>query len=288
MTMELVEGLALQSISAPSSVLGGTSFSIGVTLNGPATPQYGVSIGGSNLITVPYSAIGVPTNTTSGVATATAAAVNSATPVVIQATDARGATRTAKVTILPAITSLSLTPGLVYTGNPVDGTVSIYGVAGSNGATVNLTSDNGAAQVPTSVTVPSGQSKAQFVISTSLLASTTTAHISASYNGSTTTQTLTLSPAVLGSITPLSATVVGGTPAELQIKFKGDVGASIQISLTSSNPAVAAVPASVTIAKGGWTAYVNAKTAAVTTVTPVTITATYGGVSVTSAITVNP
>ena len=60
------------------------------------------------------------------------------------------------------------------------------------------------------------------------------------------------------------------------------------ITLGSSNAAVAAVPASVTVAAGQTTATFSVTTSTVTTATPATITASYGSSSGNSTLTVNP
>lgn len=74
-----------------------------------------------------------------------------------------------------------------------------------------------------------------------------------------------------------TATLTAGAPA-------GDA----VVSLSSSNPAAAAVPASVTVAAGATSATFAVTTTPVGADTPVTITATHNGVSRTTTLTVTP
>jgi hypothetical protein len=62
----------------------------------------------------------------------------------------------------------------------------------------------------------------------------------------------------------------------------------ISVSLASSNPAVAAVPSSVTIPAGASNAIFNIQTVPVSTTTPATITATLGQITKTSTLTITP
>ena len=94
---------------------------------------------------------------------------------------------------LPTVSSLTLNPSSVVGGlGSVTGTVTVSGPAPAGGAVVQLSSSNGAAQVPSSVTVPAGAISATFSVTTSIVLITTSPQISASYNSTTRTATLTL------------------------------------------------------------------------------------------------
>ena len=60
------------------------------------------------------------------------------------------------------------------------------------------------------------------------------------------------------------------------------------VSLSSSNPAVASVPATTTVAPNGFTGTFTVTTSSVTSSTPVTITASYNGDTRTAPLTVTP
>lgn len=94
----------------------------------------------------------------------------------------------------PAVTlsSLTLNPTSVIGGlESSTGTVTLSAPAPAGGATVALASSNGAASVPSSVTIPAGATSATFTVNTSIVIVATSATISATYNN--TTQAATLS-----------------------------------------------------------------------------------------------
>ena len=91
------------------------------------------------------------------------------------------------------LSSLALNPTSVVGGlQSSTGTVTLTAPAPAGGATVALASDNGAARVPSSVTVPAGATSATFTVNTSIVVIATSATISATYNNSTQTATLSV------------------------------------------------------------------------------------------------
>jgi len=88
----------------------------------------------------------------------------------------------------PTVSSLTLTPMSVVGGaqSPI-GVVTLSGPAPPGGALVLLSTDNTVAAVPSSLTVPAGATSATFTVSTSVVPTSTSATISASYNGTTQT-----------------------------------------------------------------------------------------------------
>jgi len=139
-----------------------------------------------------------PANTTS---TLTLAASNAATTGTFTATiagtsgtltDATAITLTVTPPPLPTVSSLVLNPTSVIGGTSSTGTVTLSGPAPAGGAQVALSSNSGAASVPSSVTVPAGAISATFRVNTSIVLISTTATISASYNGTSRTATLAL------------------------------------------------------------------------------------------------
>jgi hypothetical protein len=180
----------------PTSVVGGVQSSTGtVTLSGPA-PSGGaqVALSSSNTAAarVP-SSVTVAPGATSASFTVSTSAVAVSTTVTISATYG-GATRSASLTVTPApptVSSLTLDPSSVVGGlEDSTGTVTLTGPAPAGGAQVSLSSSNGAASVPSSVIVPAGASSATFTVRTSAVFMSTSATISASYNGTTRTATL--------------------------------------------------------------------------------------------------
>jgi hypothetical protein len=190
-TPPIVSSLTLN----PASVTGGVQSSTGtVTLNGPA-PAGGarVALSSSNTAAAQVpSSVTIPVGATSATFTVRSSAVATSTQVTISASYA-GATRTAVFTVTPPIvSSLTLNPASVTGGLQFStGTVTLNGPAPAGGARVLLSSSNtAAAQVPSSVTIPVGATSATFTVTASIVLFSTSADISASYNGTTKTATL--------------------------------------------------------------------------------------------------
>ncbi|HYU22324.1 MAG TPA: hypothetical protein VEM60_04215 [Candidatus Dormibacteraeota bacterium] len=185
---------------SPTSVIGGTQSSTGtVTLSG-AAPAGGatVALSSSNGAARVPSSVTVAAGATSATFTVSTSAVTASTAVTISAAYG-GVTRTASITVAPAppppatVSSLTLNPTSVIGGLQTStGTVTLSAAAPAGGATVALSSSNGAARVPSSVFVPAGATSATFTVSTSIVLLSTSATISASYNGTTRTAGLSV------------------------------------------------------------------------------------------------
>jgi hypothetical protein len=180
----------------PTTVVGGAQSSTGtVTLSGPA-PSAGaqVALASDNGAASVPSSVTVPAGATSAAFPVNTTVVAASTAVTISASYG-GASKSATLTVppspLPTLSSLTLNPTSVIGGAQSTGTVTLSGPAPAGGAQVALASNNGAASVPSSVTVPAGATSATFTVGTSIVVASTSVTISASYNG--TTQTATLS-----------------------------------------------------------------------------------------------
>jgi hypothetical protein len=107
-----------------------------------------------------------------------------------------GTTKTASLTVTPppiTVASLTLNPTSVVGGVQFStGTVTLSRPAPAGGAQVMLSSSNGAASVPSIVTIPAGSASATFTVSTSIVVISTSATISASYNNTIKSATLTV------------------------------------------------------------------------------------------------
>jgi hypothetical protein len=198
-----VASVSLSSLSLnPTSVTSGNSSTGTVTLSGPA-PAGGVQVALSSSNTaaakVP-SSMTVPAGAASATFTVNTGAVTASTTVTISASFA-GVTKTASLTVMPApppppaatLSSLTLDPASVIGGvQSSTGKVTLSAPAPAGGATVKLSSSNGAASVPSSVFVPAGATSATFTVDTSGVFFSTSVSISASYNGTTRTATLSV------------------------------------------------------------------------------------------------
>jgi hypothetical protein len=93
----------------------------------------------------------------------------------------------------PALSSLSLNPTSVVSGNVSTATVTLTSGAGSDGVVVTLSSSNpGVANVPPSVGIEAGQTSVPVGVLTGPVTSSTGVTISAAYNGATVSALLTV------------------------------------------------------------------------------------------------
>ena len=189
---------------------------------------------------------------------------------------------------------LALSPTRVVGGNAVEGDLTLSGPAPAGGARVALASSNRSVTVPASVTVPEGESGVTFAISTSPVSAVTTARITASYGGYTVAATLTVTPpAVVGlyasALSLKPTTLIGGQGGMGTVKLSGPAPAGgATIALSSSDPAVAIVDGSVVVPDGETFAEFPISSVFGSPFTTVTISASYGGATVSAALTVTP
>jgi hypothetical protein len=179
----------------PTSVTGGAQSSTGTVTLSAAAPSGGAQVAlssSSSAASVPAT-VTIPAGAGSASFTVSTQAVAASTAATISASYG-GTTRTASLTVKPppvTVSSLTLNPTSVVGGLQSSiGTVTLSGPAPAGGAQVMLSSSNGAASVPSIVTVPAGSASATFTVSTSIVLISTSATISASYNSTTQSATL--------------------------------------------------------------------------------------------------
>ena len=196
----------------------------------------------------------------------------------------------------PMLSTMDTNPSTVVGGNGSSGTVVLSVGALEGGALISLSSSNPAvARVPAQTTAPANSFTAVFAIATSPVAASTTVTITAAYNGTTRTATLTVTPsapeppsATLQGVSLTPASVAGGSNAQGTVTLSsGAPQPGGVVSLSSNNPG-AGVPASVTVLPGATSATFTTSTTAVSVSTPVTISATYNGTTRTASLTVSP
>lgn len=273
---------------SPTSVRGGVVSTGTVTLSA-AAPAGGrvVTLSSSDpSATVPAS-VTVSSGTTTKTFTVTTNPVATSTSAIITA-NSSGSIKTANLTITPALLSaVNVLPTSVVGSNPSNGTVTLTGNAPTGGTVVTLSSNNAAATVPTSVTVPAGSSTGTFTVTTTSVSASTSATISAVLNGTTKTATLTITPYVSGlSLSPTSVRGGASSTGTVTLAVAAPVGGQV-VTLTSSN-ASATVPASVTVNASSTTATFTVTTSPVAASTTATITATSNGSGKTAILTVTP
>jgi hypothetical protein len=180
------------------------------------------------------------------------------------------------VALLPSATSVTLNPSSVTGAQSSTGTVTLSGPAAAAGAQVALSSNNAAASVPSSVTVPAGSNTATFTISTGPVSASTQATIFASYDGVTPSASLTVTPPTVSSLTLNPTSVIGGVQSSTgTVTLTGPAPAGgAQVMLSSSN-ASASVPSSVTVPAGSSSVTFTVNTSAVLVSASATISASY-------------
>lgn len=181
---------------------------------------------------------------------------------------------------LTALSSVSVSPSSIIGGQVGTGTVSLTAAAPVGGIVVGLASSNPAATVPASVTVNANATSANFTVTTSPVGLTTAAAITATYDGASKAATLTIKPFALSALTLIPSTGYGGSTSTGTVRLSGAAPyGGIAVTLSSSKPTKATVPAAVTVAAGTTVATFTINIAAVASKTSATISASYNGVS---------
>lgn len=189
----------------------------------------------------------------------------------------------------PLLALATLTPASVVGGVLTQGTVTLGGPAPAAGATVALSSSNAALAYPLvpSVTIPAGASTATFQVSTAAVAQASSVIISATYNSVTQAANLALvAPYALSGLTVSPAGQFGGFTAQGTVVLSGPADSSANVSLSSSNGALVSLPASVTVPAGANSVSFPINLQPVAADTPVSISASMGGVMQTAAVTI--
>ena len=181
-------------------------------------------------------------------------------------------------------TSLVLNPQFVVGPSPSTGTVTLGAPAPAGGTVVNLSSSKtSVATVPASVTVPEGATSANFSISTVPQKSNTFLSISTS-GGITQSNTLGVVP-MLGGVSLISASVIGGGPVTAAVVLNNYAPAGgTTVALSSSKPSALPVPTSVTVPQGSYQSVFTLTTNPVSSNAGVTIEASLGGTITSTSI----
>jgi hypothetical protein len=169
------------------------------------------------------------------------------------------------------------------------GTAYLLGVAPTGGATISISS-SGPATTSSTITIPAGQHSATASISTTPVTTTTPATFTATYNTGTVTGGLNVLPPALSTTTVSPASVIGGNNLQGQVTLNAATAAAttVALNIVSGGAAIASMPSSVTIAAGANSATWQITTNAVSTTTPVTISATLGSTTLKASFTVAP
>jgi len=188
----------------------------------------------------------------------------------------------------PLLAQVTFAPASIIGGVATTGIVQLGGPAPAGGVVIALTSSDPAlASVPASVTIPGGASSATFDVASAAVAQPASVSVNAAWNDVTQSAALALVPAytLTGfSIAPASQYGIFTVTGTLTLSAPADTTAVVQLS--SANPAVASVPASVTVPAGAVSVDFTVTLHAVPADTPVVVTASRGDVTLASSVTV--
>lgn len=203
---------------------------------------------------------------------------------------AGGVIRLAKLRVRPLLVGLKLSPPSVCGGQSSRGIVRLNCPAPAGGILIALaSSDTVVAQVPASVLVEEGKTTAAFEITTSAVASNTNVRITASYGGVRKQAILNVRRPFLASLKLDPGVVKGGEATTLTATLNCPAPAGgAAVALSSSHPAIAPVPTSLTIPAGAKKASITITTSAVARQTDVKITGVYGGAIRSAKLMVKP
>src|SRR5215469_13642136 len=275
----------------PSSLVGGVN-SIGTVYLVGLAPAGGAvaNLSSNNSLAVIPPSVTIPAGGTSAAVTITTTGVSSKTTATLTAS-LGGASLSPVLTLTPEIpTSLKFSPTSLAGGLTTSGTVTL-GAPTISDTAVTLTVVSGSAAVasiPTSVTVPAGASTATFTVVTNAVTASTVVKISAGLNGTSVTNTFTVTPNVPSSLKFSRTSVIAGATSTGTVTLAAPATSNVAVTLTvtSGNAAVASIPASVTVPAGSSSATFALVTANVSSKTTVQVSASLNGVSKTASLTV--
>ena len=286
---------------AGQDVIGGKPARASVGLVMPAPVGGGVV----TLSTDNPSVIQVPPSVTIAAGNSTISFTVNTSPVAVIPTGgnvfatAGGITKSIFVTVTPdpnappLLQGVTLNPTSVAGGTNSTGTVLLNSPAPAGGVTATLSTSDLTATPPPIVSIPAGQTSANFIVTTSTVTKDVVVTISALVGSSSKSANLTVTKgggaASLSSITLSPTSVTGGATSQATVTLTAPApsGGAV-VALSSSNTAAATVPANVTIPAGATSAKATVTSKTVNTSTTSTITATYNSVSRSATLTVNP
>jgi hypothetical protein len=185
--------------------------------------------------------------------------------------------------------TLTFSPDLISGGQSATGTLTLTGIA-PQATTVSLQSFTpGLIDIPAAVTVPAGASSTTFTLTANPLTSGADDMCVEAEPGDAVgcVWVNVVGGPTLNEVTFNNSPVAGGGTDTGSVSLT-DPTSGMSVTLSSSNPAVLSVPATVAVPDDARSADFTATTSTVTTATNVTITAANGAVTQTIAVIVTP
>jgi hypothetical protein len=186
------------------------------------------------------------------------------------------------------------TPTIItFTSNPIAGgnttwvQIQLSAAVGASGATINLASSNQtAAPLPATVTMPPNLAWTQFQAQVGQVTASTDVTITATLNGASASAVLTVQPPALSSLSMSPSTINGGQQTSAFVMLNGQAPPGGAVVSLSSNSAAAMPPSTATVPAGSFSAVVPVPTASVTGTTAATITGAWNGVTLQAPLTI--
>ena len=285
--------VALQGVSLQQVYSGAPGTVVGVQLSAVA-PAGGATVGltSSNPGLVPVPAtLTVPVILGWQGVEIPIGQVSTPTPVTISAT-LNGVSASGQFTVLPlTLKSLLALPLAITGGSPnASVTVELHGRAPAGGAVVNLSSNSAVASVPSTIAIAAGASAGGAVVTTSAVAQTTAATITASFNGATAQAQIAVNPQLPPaslSVDPTSRIWSDQGTATGRVTIASPSANDQAYQVTSSHPNIVSNNA-VTIPAGSLQGGFIVITNSVTVPTLVTLSISGGGVTLSTPFPVYP
>ena len=272
-----------------SEVVGGTSITGSVLLNGPAGPG-GLSVSllsSSSAVKLPASVV-VPAGSSKGTFPVNTTPVAAKVQAVLSAF-ASGVSKSTSLTLDPvSLASLSVVPATVEGSAQVTGTLSLNGPAPVGGLTVKLSSNLKAVALPASVKVAQNQTSVSFAVKPSAVASTVVATLTATLKSSAVAGLIMVNPPYLLGVKLNSTNLRGGNAAQGTVTLSSAAPVGGLVLKLFSDSGAAKVPQTITVAAGKTSAVFSLKSSKVVAATTVTVRATLGTQTRTASLTINP
>lgn len=276
--------------TAAASVAGGNSTTGTVTLTALA-PFGGIAVtltSSDSAVTVP-AAILVPEAAASATFAISTTSVATTTQAALTASW-NAISKTAVLEVTPvALGTLTISPSSRIGGNATTGTITLTGPAPGGGISVAISSSNAAvASAAATLILTPGSTSSSFQVTTMGVTALTQVTITATSSNAL-TATVTVTPATITSLDVAPVSVAGGsaTTATMTLDGAAPPGAA-EVTLTSSNTNVATPPASAIVPAGASSTTAQVPTKNVAASTAVVISGTYGGITRSAPLTVNP
>ena len=189
------------------------------------------------------------------------------------------------------LAAITLSPASVAPGDPVQVTVTLGSAAPTGGANITFLSTlTTLLGTPAPVVIPEGESSVSFplIAGGSTLAAPASLKLYATDGSASAAALLTIKPIV--KLSAMTANAVEGgftTYATITLSIPAQVGGAL-VSLTSANPALVAVPPTITVPQGYASLGFSLLTTPVTVATTVPVTASLDGSSVSAVVTLSP